>query len=102
MSKQLTQRVTVAYAFSVGGGAVNIAGVVTMWTKASKNGGTGSGGGGASIAQDMYFTTTSERDQFTTDNPSRIFQGVTCAIENASAYDYYQYDMLAPNGVTLT
>ena len=65
-----------------------------MWTKVSKNGGTGSGGGGASVAKDMYFATTTERDQFTTDNPSRIFQGVTCAVSNASAYDYYQYDMV--------
>ena len=64
-----------------------------MWTKVSKNGGTGGGGGGASIAEDMYFTTKTERDQFTIDNPSRIFQGVTCAVENTSEYDYFQYDM---------
>ncbi len=55
--------------------------------------GSGKGGAGASIAEDMYFASTAERDQFTIDNPSRIFQGVTCAVENASAYDYFQYDM---------
>ncbi len=55
--------------------------------------GSGKGGGGASIAEDMYFASTAERDQFTIDNPSRILQGVTCAVENASAYDYFQYDM---------
>ena len=55
--------------------------------------GSGKGGAGASIAEDMYFASTAERDQFTTDNPSRIFQGVTCAIGNTSAYEYYQYDM---------
>ncbi|CAM0102337.1 hypothetical protein VPH5P1C_0014 [Vibrio phage 5P1c] len=52
----------------------------------------GSGGGGASIAEDMYFPTTALRDTFTTDNPSRIYQGVTCAVENGTNYDYYQYD----------
>ena len=52
----------------------------------------GSGGTGAgSIAKDMYFPDTATRDQFTTDNPERIYQGVTCAVTNGSAYDYYQW-----------
>ena len=51
----------------------------------------GSGTGAGSIARDMYFATTAERDTFTTDNPARIYQGVTCAVTNGSAYDYYQW-----------
>ena len=55
--------------------------------------GKGNGGtNGASIAEDMYFDTTAERDTFTTDNPDRIFEGVTCAVKNGSNFDYYQYD----------
>ena len=57
------------------------------------NGGSGSGSTGAgSIAKDMYFATIAARDQFTTDNPNRIFQGVTCAVVNGTSYDYFQYD----------
>ena len=52
-----------------------------------------SGTGGASIADDMYFASTNERDTFTTDNPDRIFQGVTCAVTNGSNLDYYQYNV---------
>ncbi|CAM0102030.1 hypothetical protein VPH166E361_0011 [Vibrio phage 166E36-1] len=52
----------------------------------------GGGGSGGSIAKDMYFATTVLRDTFTTDNPSRIYQGVTCAVENGTDYDYYQWD----------
>lgn len=56
----------------------------------------GSGGTGAgSIAKDMYFPDTATRDQFTTDNPDRIYQGVTCAVVNGTSYDYYQYDTTA-------
>ena len=57
------------------------------------NGGSGSGSTGAgSIAKDMYFATIAARDQFTIDNPDRIFQGVTCAVVNGTSYDYFQYD----------
>lgn len=52
----------------------------------------GSGGGGASIAEDMYFSTTAERDTFTSNKPERIKQGVTCAVTNGPNYDYYQWD----------
>ncbi|AUR87524.1 hypothetical protein NVP1101O_113 [Vibrio phage 1.101.O._10N.261.45.C6] len=55
-------------------------------------GGKGGSSGGASIAEDMYFATTTARDDFTTANTNRIYQGVTCAVENGAAYDYYQYD----------
>ena len=54
-------------------------------------GGGGSGGIG-SIPKDMFFATTAERDLFTTNNPTRIKQGVTCAVVNGSSYDYYQWD----------
>ena len=50
------------------------------------SGGVGSGGTGAgSIAEDMYFPTTIARDDFTTSNPNRIYQGVTCAVENGAS-----------------
>lgn len=52
----------------------------------------GGGGGGASIAEDMYFANTAARDTFTTANPNRLFQGVTCAVTNGDKYDYYQWD----------
>jgi hypothetical protein len=56
----------------------------------------GSGGGsgsGGSIARDMYFTSVSQRNTFTNNNPNRIFQGVTCAVEAGGPdYDYYQWD----------
>ena len=48
--------------------------------------------GGASVAKDMYFATTAERDAFTTNNPARMYQGVTSAVDNAATYDYYQWD----------
>lgn len=53
------------------------------------------GGGGASIAEDMYFANIAARDAFVTNNPSRMTQGVTCAVTNGSAYDYYQWDAVA-------
>jgi hypothetical protein len=59
---------------------------------------TGNGGGsgsGASIAEDMYFATTAERDTFTSNNPDRLKQGVTCAVENLATYDYFQWDEAA-------
>ena len=55
-------------------------------------GGGGVGGGGASIAKDMFFSSISERDTFTTNNPSRIYQGVACAVGSGPSYDYYQWD----------
>ena len=55
--------------------------------------GTGGGGGaGGSIAKDMFFASVIIRDTFTNDNPSRIYQGVACAVGSGSSYDYYQWD----------
>lgn len=52
----------------------------------------GAVGGGASVAEDMFFASIAERDTFTANNPDRIEQGVTCAVDNgASGYDYYQW-----------
>lgn len=54
--------------------------------------GGGGGGGGASIATDMFFASISARDTFTTNNPSRLYQGVACAVAHLTSYDYYQWD----------
>lgn len=51
-----------------------------------------SGGSGGVIADDLYFLTTVDRDNFFVANPSRLKDGVVCAI-NADPLDvdYYEY-----------
>ena len=44
-----------------------------------------------SIADDMYFASTADRDTFTAANPNRLYQGVTCAV-GTTTYDYYQWN----------
>lgn len=56
------------------------------------NGGIGSTGG-ASIAEDMFFANTAARDTWTGANPTRLTQGVCCAVDDgAGGYDYFQWD----------
>ena len=62
----------------------------------------GAGGGGSSsvstvsaIAEDMFFTTTSGRDTWTSGNPDRLYSGVACAVGSGSTYDYYMWDVQA-------
>lgn len=52
----------------------------------------GGGSGGASIAEDMYFTDIAERDAFATANPARLKQGVICGVINGAVYDFYVWD----------
>lgn len=46
----------------------------------TKNSGVGSGTSGGSVAEDMYFLSSADRDTFTTNNPSRLKQGITCGV----------------------
>ena len=52
--------------------------------------GGGGSGGGISIAEDMFFTSTAQRDTFTTNNPNRIRVGIMCAVTTGSVVAYYQ------------
>ncbi|CAH9011617.1 hypothetical protein VP121E341_P0016 [Vibrio phage 121E34-1] len=40
----------------------------------------------------MYFSSNLERDEFTENNPERIYQGVTCAVESADKYVFFMWD----------
>ena len=85
-----TKKVNISDLFDEGGNAYTKDSFISfIENKLGKgNGGTS----GASIADDMYFDTTAERDTFTTNNPDRLFEGVTCAVKNGANFDYYQYD----------
>ena len=64
-------------------------------------GGAGGSGGTSStvssIAEDMFFLSTSARDIFTNGHPDRLVQGVACAVGTGSQYEYFQWD--AANGI---
>jgi len=56
-------------------------------------GSSGSGGGvGTSIAEDMFFFNVAARDDFTANNPNRLYEGVTCAVSNGAEYNYFMWE----------
>ena len=58
-----------------------------MGFRIKKGGGSGSG---VAIAEDMYFSTTGDRDTFATANPARLTDKVVCAINgDPNNVEYY-------------
>lgn len=53
----------------------------------------GVGGSGGAIAEDMYFVSEDARDTFSATNPTRLQQGITCAVQvTPDSYSYFQWD----------